>query len=70
WFAAKGVHGTWDQLTDLALNIPIYRPLKCQFTQFMGSAWGGTTHKTPNNSASVMKVMSKSKEKNLHIYTP
>lgn len=36
----------------------------------MGSAWGGTTHKMPNNSAAVTKVMSKSKEKNLHIYTP
>ncbi|KAG0692100.1 hypothetical protein DFH29DRAFT_784210, partial [Suillus ampliporus] len=70
WFTAKGLHGTWEQLGDLAPNIPIYHPLKHQFARYMGSSWGGTTHMTPNSSMSIKKVTSKAKEKNLHVYTP
>lgn len=64
------MHGTWDQLSDLAPNIPIYRPLKRRFAVFMGSAYGGTTHTNPDSSTSVKKVSSKAMEHNLHIYIP
>lgn len=64
------MHGTWDQLSDLAPNIPIYRPLKRRFAVFMGSAYGGTTHTNPDSSTSVKKVSLKAMEHNLHIYIP
>ncbi|KAG0694634.1 hypothetical protein DFH29DRAFT_778355, partial [Suillus ampliporus] len=70
WFAAKGVHGTWDQLGDLAPNISIYCPLRRQFAKAMGNSWSGTTHTSPNSSKSIKKVMSKAMEQNLHVHMP
>ncbi|KIK40278.1 hypothetical protein CY34DRAFT_87623, partial [Suillus luteus UH-Slu-Lm8-n1] len=70
WFTTKGVHDTWDQLGDLAPNIPVYHPLRYQLAKAMGNSWSGTTHTSSNNLLSVKKVMSKAMEQNLHVHMP
>ncbi|KAJ7100306.1 hypothetical protein C8R43DRAFT_1141345 [Mycena crocata] len=67
YFAAKGVHGTWDSLADLAPNIPILRRLKTQFGAFLGAPWQGVTHTKVNTQDQVAKVKAKVGEYQLHL---
>ncbi|KAJ7129943.1 hypothetical protein C8R46DRAFT_832115, partial [Mycena filopes] len=62
YFAAKGVHASWDQLADLAPNIPILRRLKTQFGEFLGAPWQGIHHTKTDCSDQIAKVQSKMKE--------
>ncbi|KAJ7864688.1 hypothetical protein B0H13DRAFT_1899019 [Mycena leptocephala] len=41
YFSSKGVHGSWDLLSDLAPNVPIFRRLKTQFGDFLGKCATG-----------------------------
>ncbi|KAF8159104.1 hypothetical protein K438DRAFT_1986032 [Mycena galopus ATCC 62051] len=66
YFAAKGVHASWDFLADLAPNIPILRKLKTQFGEFLGAPWQGTHHTKVDCSALIAKVKSKIAEFELH----
>ncbi|RDB22299.1 hypothetical protein Hypma_010669 [Hypsizygus marmoreus] len=67
WYAAKGIHATWEQLANLAPNVPIYRTLKKQFTQFMGAPWQGTSHTDVSCSKLVLKVKEKAEEFQIHL---
>jgi len=42
-FESKGLYASWEGLSDLAPNIPLYRYLKKQFTEFVGAPYQGTT---------------------------
>jgi hypothetical protein len=66
YFAAKGMHASWDFLADLAPNIPILRKLKTQFGKFLGAPWQGTHHAKVDCSALIGKVKSKMAEFELH----
>ncbi|KAJ6568612.1 hypothetical protein B0H19DRAFT_938682 [Mycena capillaripes] len=67
YFAAKGVHASWDLLADLAPNIPILRRLKTQFGEFLGAPWQGTHHTKADCSDQIAKVKVKMKELKLHL---
>ncbi|KAK7026366.1 hypothetical protein R3P38DRAFT_3395839 [Favolaschia claudopus] len=67
FFAAKGVHASWDMLSDLAPNVPLLRRLKTQLGQFLGAPWQGTHHSKVDTSALVSKVKSKVQEHQLHL---
>ncbi|KAK6985151.1 hypothetical protein R3P38DRAFT_3230809 [Favolaschia claudopus] len=67
YFAAKGVHASWDMLADLSPNIPLLRRLKTQFGEFLGAAWQGTHHTKVDTSDLVAKVKSKVQEHQLHL---
>ncbi|KAJ7698140.1 hypothetical protein B0H17DRAFT_927846, partial [Mycena rosella] len=67
FFAAKGVHASWDFLADLAPNIPLLRQLKTQFGEFLGAPWQGTRHTKVDCSEQVRKVKSKMAEFRLHL---
>ncbi|KAF8162317.1 hypothetical protein K438DRAFT_1618478, partial [Mycena galopus ATCC 62051] len=67
FFAAKGIHASWDFLADLAPNIPILRRLKTQFGEFLGAPWQGTHHTKTDCSKSIAKVKSKMAEFHLHL---
>ncbi|KAJ7493683.1 hypothetical protein FB451DRAFT_1020785, partial [Mycena latifolia] len=69
FFAAKGVHASWDFLADLVPNIPLLRRLKTQFGEFLGAPWQGTRHTKVDCSAQIQKVKSKMKEFELHLAT-
>ncbi|KAJ7891018.1 hypothetical protein B0H13DRAFT_1497811, partial [Mycena leptocephala] len=62
FFAAKGVHASWDFLADLAPNVPLLRRLKTEFGQFLGAPWQGTRHTKVDCSALIEKVRSKMNE--------
>ncbi|KAJ7767331.1 hypothetical protein B0H16DRAFT_1412448 [Mycena metata] len=66
FFAAKGVHASWDFLADLAPNVPILRRLKTQFGEFLGAPWQGTNHTKVDCSTQIAKVHSKMREYQLH----
>ncbi|KAJ7866703.1 hypothetical protein B0H13DRAFT_1636525 [Mycena leptocephala] len=67
FFAAKGVHASWDFLADLAPNVPLLRRLKTEFGQFLGAPWQGTHHTKVDCSALIEKVRSKMNEFQLHL---
>ncbi|KAF7976464.1 hypothetical protein HWV62_6721 [Athelia sp. TMB] len=59
YLAAKGVHGTFDMLANLAPNIPLYRRLKRQLAGVLGTPWGGTSHTVPDFTKAINQVMNK-----------
>ncbi|KAF7333906.1 hypothetical protein MSAN_02403400 [Mycena sanguinolenta] len=67
YFAAKGVHASWDLLSDLAPNVPILRRLKTQFGEFLGAPWQGTRHSNVDCSEQIDKVKAKMREYQLHL---
>ncbi|KAJ7891051.1 hypothetical protein B0H13DRAFT_2530311 [Mycena leptocephala] len=67
YFTSKGVHGSWDLLSDLAPNVPIFRRLKTQFGDFLGAPWQGIHHTKVNTNDQVAKVQSKMSEFELHL---
>ncbi|KAK6969487.1 hypothetical protein R3P38DRAFT_2670762 [Favolaschia claudopus] len=67
YFAAKGVHASWDMLADLSPNIPLLRRLKTQFGEFLGAPRQGTHHTKVDTSELIAKVKSKVQEHQLHL---
>src|ERR1700761_1516399 len=67
YFAARGVHASWDFLADLSPNIPILRKLKTQFGEFLGAPWQGTRHTKVDCSDQIAKDKSKMQEYALHL---
>ncbi|KAJ6585483.1 hypothetical protein B0H19DRAFT_924831 [Mycena capillaripes] len=65
YFTSKGVHGSWDLLSNLAPNMPIFRHLKMQFGDFLGAPWQGVHHTKVNTNDQVAKVQLKMSE--LHL---
>jgi len=59
FLAAKAIHGTFDMLADLAPNIPLYQPLKCQLSEVLGAPWQGTDHTVPDFSKPIQQVINK-----------
>lgn len=56
---AKGIHGTFDMLANLAPNIPLYRRLKRKLATVLGAPWGGTSHTVPDFTSDINQVMNK-----------
>lgn len=64
------MYASWEGLSDLAPNIPLYRCLKTQFTEFVGAPYQGTTHSAPDVSSLIYRVRDKAKELHLHVLIP
>ena len=68
YFKGKGMHASWEGLSDLAPNIPLYRCLKKQFMEFVRPPHQGTSHSAPDVSSLIYRVCDKAQELNLHIF--
>lgn len=67
YWASKGVHASWEQLSHLSPNIPIYRVLKTQLSQCLATPWQGVSHTKVNCSDQILKVLNKAREHKLHL---
>lgn len=56
YFTSKGIHGTLEQLADLAPVTKVYRPLRKKFITFTGSSWQGTSHSKADTALYINKV--------------
>ncbi|KAK6974994.1 hypothetical protein R3P38DRAFT_3335296 [Favolaschia claudopus] len=67
YFAAHGVHASWDFLADLSPNIPLLRRLKTQFGEFLGAPWQGIRHSKVDCFDQIKKVKVKMQEYAVHL---
>ena len=68
FLAAKGNHGTFAMLADLAPNIPLYHPLKRELSTVLGAPWQGTAHMVPNFSKVIERVANKIEDIDLNAF--
>ncbi|KIK90529.1 hypothetical protein PAXRUDRAFT_151728, partial [Paxillus rubicundulus Ve08.2h10] len=67
FFTGKGVYTTWDCLGDISATVDLLQNVQKQVGRAMGIAYHGSTHITPDTSASIRKVAYKLGELQLHI---
>ncbi|KAF9219318.1 hypothetical protein BS17DRAFT_717832, partial [Gyrodon lividus] len=67
FFAGKGVYATWDRLGDISATVDLLQNVRKQVGRALGIAYHGSTHITPDTSASIRKVAYKLGELQLHI---
>ena len=64
----KGLHSTWDRLGDISAGVFHLQNIKKQVARALSSAYGGSTHKTPDTSNIAWSVVQKVSEYDLMIF--